>query len=274
MTDVATLYATGGPVAKVAAALEAIAPDEQPLTNEQLNGFDDFHTAGRMATVRMAELLNPAAGDRVLDAGSGVGGPARYLAHTFGCRVIGVDLTPEFVEIANLLNRRLGVDDRVEFRVGDITNLDLADASVDHAWTQHVAMNIADRKGLYGEIRRVLRSGGRFALFDVIDGGGGELLLPVPWATAPEHSHLVTRDQQRELVERAGFRIDAWQDPTEEMVAALRAVMAGPPPGASATPPSLTPAVLIDDIQTKSRQYLANMESGRTALVLAVCTAV
>jgi sarcosine/dimethylglycine N-methyltransferase len=271
MTDVASHYAKGGPVAKVTASLDALAPGQR-LSNEQIAGFDDFHTAGRVATARIAELLAPAAGETVLDAGSGLGGPARYLAETFGCRVIGVDLTPDFVEIANLLNKRLDMEDGVEFRVGDITQLDLPDASVDHAWTQHVAMNIADRDRLYAEIRRVLRTGGRFAVFDVIDGGAGELLLPVPWATAPEHSHLVTRDAQRDHLERAGFRIDVWEDPTGEMVEVLRTMLAGPPPGSA--PPPLGPSLFIDDMPTKAQRYFENMESGRTALVLAVCTAV
>lgn len=271
MKTVAMHYATGGPVARVCAALEVLAPGGGRLTDDQIAGFDDFHTAGRMATVRLAELLAPSPDDLVLDAGSGLGGPARYLAQTFGCRVIGFDLTPDFVEIANLLNDRLGMSDRVEFRLGDITSLDLPDSSVDHAWTQHVAMNIADRDRLYAEIRRVLRPGGRFIVFDVIDAGGGELLLPVPWATEPEHSHLVTRDEQRALLERAGFRIDVWEDPTDEMVAVLRAMLAGPPSGA--TPPLLNPSLFIDDVQTKGERYFANMESGRTALVLAVCPA-
>jgi ubiquinone/menaquinone biosynthesis C-methylase UbiE len=272
MTDVASHYAAGGPAAKVAAALDALAPGGQPLTIAQVAGFDDFHTAGRMATARIAALLAPSAGDVVLDAGSGLGGPARYLAETFGCRVLGVDLTPDFVAIADLLNERLGMDDRLQFRVGDITSLDLPDASVDHVWTQHVAMNIADRDGLYRELRRVLRPGGRFAVFDVIDAGGGELLLPVPWATAPEHSHLVTRDEQRDLLERAGFRIDVWEDPTEEMVEVLRAMLAGPPP--DAVPSPLSTRLFVEDLPAKAERYFENMASGRTALVLAVCTAV
>jgi SAM-dependent methyltransferase len=273
MTSVATHYAIGGPVAKVEAALETLGPGGAPLAPEQVAAFEDFHTAGRTATVRIAELLAPGRDDTVLDAGSGLGGPARYLALTFGCRVIGIDLTPEFVAIADLLNQRLGTGDRVEFRVGDITDLDLPDGSVDHAWTQHVAMNIADRDRLYAEIRRVLRRGGRFAVFDVIDGGGdGELRLPVPWATEPGHSHLVTRDEQRALLERAGFRIGVWDDPTAEMVEVLRQMLAGPAPGA--TPSPLNPTLFIDDLEAKARNYFANMESGRTALVLAVATAI
>jgi sarcosine/dimethylglycine N-methyltransferase len=270
-TDIAGHYAIGGPLERVRAALEVLAPGGAPLTMEQTAGFDDFHTAGRMATVRMGELLAPGPDDTVLDAGSGLGGPARYLAHRFGCRVVGLDVTPDFVAIGNLLSARIGLEDRVELRVGDITDIDLPDGSVDHCWTQHVAMNIEDREGLYREIRRVLRPGGRFALFDVIDGGGGELILPVPWATKPEHSHLVTRNRLRALLEGAGFRIDIWDDPTAELVEVLRGMLAGPPPGAE--PPVLNPSLFIDDLPAKTASYFANMEQGRTALALAVCTA-
>lgn len=273
MTSVAEHYASGGPVAKVSAALDQLAGiPGGPLTLTQLSGFDHFHTAGAAATDRMATLLAPAATDTVLDAGAGLGGPARALADQYGCRVIGIDLTPEFVEIGRLLNERTGLEDRVDLRVGDITALDLDDESVDHIWTQHVAMNIADRKGLYRELRRVLRTGGRFALFDVIDGGSGELLLPVPWATNPEHSHLVTRDELRALLESSGFRIDVWEDPTAEMLEMMRAMVGGPP-GAAAGPPPLGPFLIIDDFATKGASYTQNMAEGRTALALAVCTA-
>lgn len=267
---VAEHYEQGGPYDKVMAAVERIAPDGGPLALEQLSGFEDFHTAGRMATARMAEHISPAATDVVLDAGSGIGGPARYLADRFGCRVIGVDLTPEFVRIATALTERTGLGDLVEFRVGDITALDLADASVDHVWTQHVAMNIADRAGLYAETRRVMKPGGRFALFDVVDGGGGELVLPVPWATTADQSHLVGRDKLRGLLEGAGFTVDVWVDPTAEMLEATRTMMAAGPPS---QPPPLNPGLFIHDVPIKMPNYFRCMEEGRTALALAVCTA-
>jgi sarcosine/dimethylglycine N-methyltransferase len=270
-SDVARHYSLGSPLEKVSAALDVLAPGGGPLSLEDLAGFDDFHTAGRMATERMAELLAPGPNDLVLDAGAGLGGPARYLAGRFGCRVIGLDLTPEFVSIGELLNERTGMADRVELRVGDITDTDLSDGAVDHCWTQHVAMNIADREALYREIRRVLRPGGRFALFDVVDGGGGDLILPVPWATKPEHSHLVAPDELRAQLETAGFRVDVWDDPTAEMVEILRAMLAGPPPGTE--PPVLHPSLFIDDLPTKAASYFANMEQGRTALILGICTA-
>ncbi|QGG96132.1 class I SAM-dependent methyltransferase [Actinomarinicola tropica] len=268
MTSVADHYRRSNALELVTAALDDIAPDGRQLTLDELAGFDHFHTAGAVATERMAALLSPTASDVVLDAGCGLGGPARHLADRFGCRIVGVDLTPMFVEVGRLLNRRTGLDELVDLRVGDVTALDLSDASVDHAWTQHVAMNIADRAGFYAEIRRVLRPGGRFATFDVIDGGGGELLLPVPWATEPHQSHLVTRDEQRRLVTGAGFRVDVEEDPADELLPAMRAMLSEPPTN------GLTTATFIDDIETKGPMYLRNLAEGRTALSLLVCTAV
>ena len=267
MTTVWEHYERSDALNKVTAALDRIAPDGAPIALDALEGFDHFHTAGAMATARVADLLAPAPDQTMLDAGSGLGGPARYLADRFGCRVIGVDLTPMFVEIGKLLNQRTGFDDRVDLRVGDITNLDLPDGAVDHVWTQHVAMNIADRSGLYAEIRRVMRPGGRFALFDVIDGEGGDLLLPVPWATKPEHSHLVTRDELRSLVTDAGFRIELDEDPSGDMLPAMQRMLVDPPVS------ELTAAMFIDDLATKGPLYMRNLSEGRTALALLVCTA-
>ena len=268
MASVAEHYERSDARRKVSAALDTLAPDGRTIELDELAGFDHFHTAGALASARMADLLAPEASDTVLDAGCGLGGPARYLADRFGCRVIGVDLTALFVDVARLLNERTGFADRVDLRVGDITALDLEDASVDHAWTQHVAMNIADRSKLYRDIRRVLKPGGRFAMFDVIDGGGGELLLPVPWATEPQHSHLVTRDEQRRLLTEAGFRIDVDDDPAGELLPAMQQMLSAAPAS------SLTTAMFIDDIETKGPTYLRNLSEGRTALALLVCAAI
>jgi SAM-dependent methyltransferase len=253
----------------VKAGLDRLAPDGRTIELAELTGFDHFHTGGTLATERMAGLLEPSSDQVVLDAGAGLGGPARYLADRFGCRVIGFDLTPTFVEVGQLLSQRTGLSDRVDLRVGDITDLPLEDASIDHAWTQHVAMNIADRPTLYAELRRVLRTGGRLAVFDVIDGGGGELLLPVPWATEADQSHLVTRDAMRELLTGAGFRIELDEDPTEELLAATQQLMQGAPPDHG-----LTPGVLMANVEVKAPNYLRNLAEGRTAIALMLCTAV
>jgi SAM-dependent methyltransferase len=267
MTTVTEHYEQSDVMAKVTAALDRIAPDGRPLALDELAGFDHFHTAGVLATARLADLLAPTADDTVLDAGAGLGGPARFLAHRTGCRVIGVDLTPRFVEVGRLLSDRTGLAHRIDLRVGDITALDLADASVDHAWSQHVAMNIGDRRALYAELRRVIRPGGRLALFDVIAGGGGDVLLPVPWATEAHQNHLVTRDEMRSLLEDAGFRIDVDEDPGPELLPAMQRML-------TASTSELTTAMFIDDLPTKAARYRQNIEEGRTALALMVGTAV
>ena len=118
----------------------------------------------------LAEAAAITSTDEVLDVGCGIGGPARFLATKFGCKVTGIDLTPEFIDVARDLNARVGLGDTIDLRVADALDLPFPDASFDVVWTQHVSMNIADKPGLYAELGRVLRPGGRLAFFDVVAG--------------------------------------------------------------------------------------------------------
>jgi sarcosine/dimethylglycine N-methyltransferase len=150
----------------------------------------------------------------VLDVGSGVGGPARFLAATYGCRVTGVDLSEPFVDAARYLTGRTGQSGLVSFQTASALELPFDDGRFDVALLRHVAMNISDRARLYREIRRVLKSGGRFATFDVVL-NSGQALYPVPWARTPATSFLLTAAATREAVEPAGFRTLSWQDDSE-----------------------------------------------------------
>ena len=129
-------------------ALKAAGKDVDHLTTEDLAPVDEFHTRGRPATVDLARLLSLNANERVLDLGCGIGGPSRYLAKTFGCRVVGVDLMPEFCRVAAMLAERTGLADRVEYRQGDALAVPFEDQSFDVVWSQNVVMNIADRDRL------------------------------------------------------------------------------------------------------------------------------
>ena len=136
--------------------------------------------------------MNLNAGSEVLDIGSGLGGPARTLAETYGCRVTGVDLTLPFCEAAAAMSNWVGLGNQVLFKQGDATNLPFESETFDAEMTIHVAMNIATKDKMYMEARRVLKPGGIFAVYDVLQGEGGEVLYPVPWARDPSISHLAT----------------------------------------------------------------------------------
>ena len=171
-----------------------------------------------------------AADTAVLDVGSGVGGPARFLAATYGCRVTGIDLSEPFVEAARYLTKRTGQSGQVSFRTASALELPFDDGNFDVVLLQHVAMNISERGRLYREIRRVLKTGGRFATFDVVL-NSGEPSYPVPWARTPATSFLLTAAATREAIEPVGFRTLVWQDDTEAAKAWVAAVRAsGPPP--------------------------------------------
>src|SRR4051794_38762215 len=167
---------------RIDAALRAAGKEGPLLTPDDLAPLDQFHTGQKGATMRLAALAGIAAADRILDVGCGIGGPARLLAWLHGCRVVGLDLTPEFIRVAPRLTERTGLGDRVSFRQGSALAMPFADGEFDVVWAQNSSMNITDRDRLYGEIRRVLRTGGRFALQDVLAGPGGAPYYPTPFA--------------------------------------------------------------------------------------------
>jgi len=197
-------------------ALKESGKDVEHLTPDDLAPVDEFHSGGRNATVRLAQLAQIDGSQRVLDVGCGIGGPSRYLASKFGCQVTGLDLTPEFVALAGMLAQRTRLADKVSYRQGNALDLPFPDASFDVVWSQNAAMNIADRNRLYGEMHRVLRPSGRLALQDVAAGPGGEPHYPTPWASDKSISFLFAPQSTRAALERVGFRVIAWQDTTQE----------------------------------------------------------
>jgi ubiquinone/menaquinone biosynthesis C-methylase UbiE len=217
MSDEALLRHYDGGQDLVARAMELLreaGKDLSRLSIDDLGGLDEFHLRGREATLSLARRLSLAGGERVLDIGSGIGGPARRLASLAAVDVVGVDLTPAYVDLANALSRLVGLEARVRFEVADALSLPFPDARFDVAWTQHVQMNIADKDRFLAEIFRVLVPGGRLALYDILQGPGGEVAYPMPWASHPSMSHLATPGAFRAAMERAGFVVESWEDVT------------------------------------------------------------
>ena len=265
---VAAHYGRAGLAERILAALAAAGKDLDHLSPDDLAPVDEFHTGQRNATMRLAELAGVTGTDRVLDIGSGIGGPSRYLAHRFGCAVTGIDLTDEFVAVATMLAERTRLPGRVSYRQGDALDLPFDDASFDLVWSQNAAMNVADRERLYREMRRVLKPGGRVAFQDVAAGPGGEPHYPTPWARDKSISFLRTPAETRATLERAGLRVVAWHEPSREAldqaIARARAVATG-------TLPALGLHLLIGpDFPTVSRNMLRNLQEERITLVNAV----
>lgn len=199
----------------ILAALASAGRDVNHLKPEDLAPIDEFHIRGREATLELARAAGLDSIKHVLDVGSGVGGPSRYIAREFGCRVTGIDLTDEYCRVATMLAERVGLSDLVSYRQGDALNLPFSDSTFDIVWTQHVAMNIPDKATLYREMYRVLKPGGSVAIYDILAGPAGPVFFPVPWSRVPETSFLITPDKLRALLEAARFKIESWHDTTD-----------------------------------------------------------
>lgn len=260
---VARHYGVGDLEARLFAALTAAGADVDSLTVEDLEPVDAFHIRGREATRELASLLRLDEGLNVLDAGCGIGGTSRYLADRYGCRVTGVDLTAEYVTVAEDLTRRVGLADRVDFRRGSVLELPFDDGSFDVVWTEHVQMNIADKDGFYAELYRVLAPGGKLAFHDVFAGPEPDLYFPVPWATEPSISHLIPIEELRAVLGRAGFSQLHWEDKTGASTAFFREAL-------QRAPGPLGLHLIVDDPKNKFENLLRNLEGGRVCVVQAV----
>ena len=250
----------------LAQVTQALSQLGESITSAQLAGFDQFHTRGLAATVELGELLGLQRHSEVLDAGSGLGGPSRFLAETCGCRVTGVDLVPGYVEIATLLAQRCGLGDSVRYEVGDLAQLPFADHHFDAVITQHVVMNIRDRAQVYREIHRVLKPAGPFAFYDVLRADdAAEPTYPVPWAQTEATSVLLTEAQTRAALQQAGLIPEVWIDVTAKAVAWF----AQPRPPSTAGLSLAT--VMGPGFGQMSANLARNLAEGRLRLVMARC---
>lgn len=248
---------------RVQALMEALPPG--PIEPSQLAGLDQFHMGGLPATMHLAELAGAGPETSVLDAGSGLGGPGRYLAKTTGCRVTGIDLSPSYIGLATMLTERTGLSRSVTFQAGDLLALPFPAGHFDLVWTQHVAMNIADRPALYRGFRRVLKPAGRLALHDVLWADGKpEPLFPVPWAETPATSTLLTEAETLAVLGESGFRPLHWLDVTAEALG-----WAAQPRPAPAGAASLA-SVMGPRLAAMSANFARNLREGRVRLFMGV----
>lgn len=205
--SIARHYAHGDLETAILGALAAAGKDPDALTPDDLAPVDEFHIGGRQATKDLSAQLDLPRGARVLDIGSGLGGPSRYFAQARGWQVDGIDLTPEYVDVAAGLSRRVGLAGSTAYRVASALALPFEVRTFDGAYMLHVGMNIADKQTAFAEVHRVLKPGGLFAIYDVMLEGDGDFSYPVPWSGAPETNFIASAETYRKDLTAAGFSI-------------------------------------------------------------------
>jgi ubiquinone/menaquinone biosynthesis C-methylase UbiE len=266
MAGVEAHYSVRDIEARLLAAIQAAGLNpEQRLTPESLGALDHFHTGGFRASLELQELARIQAGDRVLDIGAGLGGSARMLAAAHGCTVDCLELSPDYCAGAKLLNRLTGLDDRIGVHQGSALDLPFPDAAFDAAWMQNVGMNIADKRRLYAEVRRVLRPGGRFAFQEIAAGAAATAYFPLPWASDPADSSLISAAAFHALLGESGFVTEFFEDVSD-------AQMNPPASGtrASAAQGELTLAVFVDDLALKAGNATRSLREGQIRFVRGV----
>lgn len=248
-------------------ALREAGLDPDDLSLDDLAALDEFHALGRAATIALADLADLAGiepGARVLDVGAGLAGPARFLAQRYGVQVTALDATARFCRAAEMLTRGTGLADRVHIVEGDALALPFQDDSFDLVWTQAVTQNVADKGSFLGEIARVLRPGGRVAMFEILAGPGGALELPVPWADRADQSWLVAAEELRAQLGTAGLEVTTWNEGPK----AVEAI------GQAAAQVKLTPAaerlgldLLMPDFKARMAGLASNVAQQKIVLV-------
>lgn len=265
---VAAHYGIDGLEQRIIGALAAGGIDTSHLTVEDLAPVDEFHIGGAEATAVLLDHLKLSRGDRLLDIGCGIGGPARLAASRTGAHVTGIDLTDSYVAIAGHLSQTVGLAGSTRFVQGSALALPFDAASFDAAMMLHVGMNLADKPLLMREAARVLKPGAVFAVYDIMRLADGPLAFPLPWAPSAEDSFAATPDGYRGAAEAAGFRTEAERErgaSALDFFARMRARQQAAETEGRPPPPGL--GLVMDDARAKIANLIAALESGILAPV-------
>ena len=234
--QVARHYDHGALIEAIEAGIRRIGKTTQTITVDDLAGVDEFHVGGRQASIDFFSQLGFHSNARVLDIGCGLGGAARYLASTFGAHVSGIDLTEDYVEAGEELNRWTGLSDKIDLHEGNALDLPFTPETFDGAYMLHVGMNIEDKSALFRGVSNCLKPGAVCGIYDIMRTGEGDLAYPVPWAATRATSFVSTPERYNTALEAAGFEIMATRERRQfaldffaQMTASAEAAD-GPPP--------------------------------------------
>ena len=266
---IAAHWARGDVYASIVSALEKMSKPLTGLTVEDLAPVDHFHARGFPATVELADRMPIKAGQRILDIGCGLGGPARYIAKRFQCTVDGIDITAAFVEAAQKLTALIGMQRQVKIELGDGQRLPYADAIFDGAYAQHVTMNVSDRATFFAEAHRVLKPGAFFALTEHGLGPKGNPYYPLPWSEDGSGAYLVTPSDTRALLEKTGFENIIVEDTGPKYLAGYKKAIERAEAGT--LPPLGAHLLMGETALQKTRNAARNIEEGRTHPIELIC---
>ena len=259
-------YHRSGLIQAISAMLTSSGKDIGNLTLDDLTFVDEFHIGGRRATLELFNQMPLEKDMKILDIGSGIGGPARLLAEQFEVRVTGIDLVAAYVEVADWLSGRTGLVGKTSFCTGSAIDLPFANESMDGAYSIHVAMNIEDKARHYAEAFRTVRAGGFFAIYDVMSGSNGSPDLPAPWAERAALSFVSSKDQVRQHLSDAGFQILSENNRTLQSYKELKnRQMAGKTPSLSLAP------LMGENMNTKIENMIKSIEDERLETHQIVC---
>ena len=253
-------YGAGNLSDAIVSALAGAGTDPDRLGPADLFPVDQLHAGGAPATKHVLEQLDLRPGVRLLDVGCGIGGTTRMAAMS-GAEVTGIDLTPEFIEAATSLTDRVGLRDRVSYVTTPGESAPFEDASFDAAVMVHVGMNIPRKTVVFSQVHRVLVPGARFAMFEQMRVGDGDLPYPMPWADDERSSFVETPDQYVAHLEATGFTVEKVEDRTGSTL--------GPPPTGVLSPMTVFGPVFGERIGNN----VAATRAGQLGAVLVVARA-
>ena len=258
-------YGISGIMDSIVRGLESSGKDLHALNLDDLAPIDEFHTRGKESTIEIANLAQIYPNHNVLDVGCGLGGSARYIANEHGCSVTGIDLTDEYIDVANKLTEFVHLTDKVSFKQGSALELPFSSESFDIVWTEHTQMNIADKEQFYGELGRVLKPNGRLVFHDIFFGTAGNPYYPTPWAEYDSLSSLCTQEEAKDAIEKSKLKVHDWKDKSEQSLEffkkmAKKIEVSGPPPVGFHL-------LMGKTAKTKLLNQVKNLEENRVSIV-------
>ena len=259
-------YTHGSLLNSIRTGVDRLGKSLDTIRIEDLGPVEEFHIGGREASESFLDQLQLSSEDHVLDVGCGLGGTSRFVAYRYGSRVTGIDLTYEYIETGRIMCSWVGLERNVTLEQGCATALSYLADTFDKAYLIHVGMNISDKQTLASELYRVLKTGGRLGIYDVMRVGEGELIFPVPWANTAETSAVASPDEYKNALEMLGFRIVAERS-RRDFALNFFARLQAKNEAANGPPPLGLHILMGETAPLKIKNMIENISTGRIAPV-------